>query len=92
MYANWYRDATEVNRFLCTHYDEHRAATESFAATAGRFDGFCVVEPTFDEAVHSVNIGGHRLEMRTTKSDDGVIVEFSSTITVAANQTLQIHA
>jgi uncharacterized protein (DUF608 family) len=33
MYANWYRDAAEVNRFLSTQYDEHRAATENFAAT-----------------------------------------------------------
>jgi uncharacterized protein (DUF608 family) len=33
MYANWYGDAAEVNRFLCTHYDQHHAVTESFAAT-----------------------------------------------------------
>jgi hypothetical protein len=44
------------------------------------------------EAAHSVNIGGHSLEMRTTKIDDGVLVEFASTVTIAANQTLQIHA
>ncbi len=33
IYATWYRDAAEVNRFLCDHYKEHRAATESFALT-----------------------------------------------------------
>jgi uncharacterized protein (DUF608 family) len=33
MYATWYRDAADVNRFLCDHYDEHRAATETFAHT-----------------------------------------------------------
>jgi uncharacterized protein (DUF608 family) len=44
------------------------------------------------EAVHSVNIGAHSLEMRTTKTDDGVTLEFASTVTVAATQTLQIHA
>jgi uncharacterized protein (DUF608 family) len=33
MYATWYRDAADVNRFLCDHYDEHRAATETFART-----------------------------------------------------------
>ena len=33
MYATWYRDAAEVNRFLCENYKQHRAATESFART-----------------------------------------------------------
>jgi uncharacterized protein (DUF608 family) len=33
MYGNWFRDAGEVNRFLCDKYDEHWAATESFART-----------------------------------------------------------
>lgn len=33
MYSNWFHDAGEVNRFLSDHYDEHRAATESFART-----------------------------------------------------------
>jgi len=31
-YANWFRDAAEVNQFLCRHYDDHLKATESFAA------------------------------------------------------------
>jgi uncharacterized protein (DUF608 family) len=33
MYANWYRDAAGVNRYLCDNYKQHRAATEQFAAT-----------------------------------------------------------
>ena len=33
MYANWHSDAAAVNRFLTSHYDQHRAATESFART-----------------------------------------------------------
>lgn len=33
MYANWYKDAADVNRFLCANYDRHRAATETFART-----------------------------------------------------------
>ena len=33
MYANWYKDAGEVNRFLCADIREHRAATEAFART-----------------------------------------------------------
>jgi uncharacterized protein (DUF608 family) len=33
MYANWFSDAGDVNRFLCMHYDEHRAATGNFAGT-----------------------------------------------------------
>jgi uncharacterized protein (DUF608 family) len=33
MYANWYKDAADVNRFLCTNYPKHRTATESFART-----------------------------------------------------------
>jgi len=33
MYANWYRDAADVNRYLCDRYKQHRAATEFFAAT-----------------------------------------------------------
>lgn len=32
-YANWFRDAADVNQFLCRKYDEHRKATESFART-----------------------------------------------------------
>lgn len=33
MYANWFHDAAEVNRFLCEHYAEHREQTEKFART-----------------------------------------------------------
>ena len=33
MYANWYRDSAGVNRYLCAHYNQHRAVTESFART-----------------------------------------------------------
>ncbi|MFZ3243702.1 MAG: GH116 family glycosyl hydrolase [Candidatus Acidiferrales bacterium] len=33
MYSHWYGDAGDVNRFLCAHYDEHRATTEGFART-----------------------------------------------------------
>ncbi len=33
MYDNWYKDAGEVNRFLCAEYPRHRAATEAFART-----------------------------------------------------------
>ena len=33
MYGNWFKDAAEVNSFLCAHYDEHRRKTESFART-----------------------------------------------------------
>ncbi len=33
MYANWYRDAAGVNRYLCDNYKQHRAATEQFAAS-----------------------------------------------------------
>jgi uncharacterized protein (DUF608 family) len=33
MYANWFHDAAEVNRFLCARYNEHRAVTEKFART-----------------------------------------------------------
>ena len=33
MYGNWYKDAAQVNQFLCEHYEEHRAATETFAHT-----------------------------------------------------------
>jgi uncharacterized protein (DUF608 family) len=33
MYANWYKDAADVNRFLCANYNKHRAATEAFART-----------------------------------------------------------
>ena len=33
MHANWYRDAAGVNSYLCAHYNEQRAATESFART-----------------------------------------------------------
>jgi uncharacterized protein (DUF608 family) len=33
MYSNWYKDAVQVNRFLCTEYDKHRLATETFAQT-----------------------------------------------------------
>ncbi len=31
MYANWFTDAADVNRFLCLNYDRHRSATEAFA-------------------------------------------------------------
>ncbi len=33
MYSNWFRDAAEVNSFLCAHYSRHRAVTERFART-----------------------------------------------------------
>jgi len=33
MYSNWFNDAAEVNRFLCSNYAKHRAATEAFAHT-----------------------------------------------------------
>jgi uncharacterized protein (DUF608 family) len=33
MYANWYKDAGEVNRYLCAEYARHRAGTEAFAQT-----------------------------------------------------------
>jgi uncharacterized protein (DUF608 family) len=33
MYANWFHNAAEVNGYLRTQYEEHRAATESFART-----------------------------------------------------------
>ncbi len=33
MYASWYRDAADVNDFLCDHYKQHRSATECFART-----------------------------------------------------------
>lgn len=33
MYSNWFQDAGEVNRFLCSNYTRHRAATEKFAQT-----------------------------------------------------------
>lgn len=33
MYANWFKDALEVNRFLCANYARHREATLSFAQT-----------------------------------------------------------
>jgi len=33
MYANWFRDAAEVNGFLCSRYAMHRSLTESFART-----------------------------------------------------------
>lgn len=31
MYANWYKNAGEVNTFLCDHFEEHHAATKNFA-------------------------------------------------------------
>jgi uncharacterized protein (DUF608 family) len=31
MYANWFKDAAEVNQFLLDHYGDHRAGTEEFA-------------------------------------------------------------
>jgi uncharacterized protein (DUF608 family) len=31
MYANWFKDAGEVNAFLCANYAAHRAETEKFA-------------------------------------------------------------
>ena len=33
MYANWFNDAVEVNRFLLANYKEHRETTERFART-----------------------------------------------------------
>lgn len=33
MYSNWFHDAADVNRFLSANYEQHRAATESFART-----------------------------------------------------------
>jgi uncharacterized protein (DUF608 family) len=33
MYANWFRDAADVNRFLCANYGQHRSLTENFART-----------------------------------------------------------
>jgi uncharacterized protein (DUF608 family) len=33
MYANWYKDAGEVNAFLCDHFEEHHAATKDFGRT-----------------------------------------------------------
>lgn len=33
MYANWFSDAADVNRFLCSRYIQHRSLTESFART-----------------------------------------------------------
>ncbi len=33
MYANWFKDSEEVNQFLCTNYQKHRAVTETFAHT-----------------------------------------------------------
>jgi uncharacterized protein (DUF608 family) len=33
MYNNWFSDAAQVNRFLCSEYPRHRAATEAFART-----------------------------------------------------------
>jgi uncharacterized protein (DUF608 family) len=33
MYSNWYSNAADVNRYLCTQYKKHRAATEKFAHT-----------------------------------------------------------
>ncbi len=33
MYTNWFRDAADVNRFLCSNFEQHRAATAKFART-----------------------------------------------------------
>ena len=33
MYSNWFRNAAEVNKFLCVNYSRHREATETFAKT-----------------------------------------------------------
>ena len=33
MYSNWFRNAAEVNNFLCVNYSRHREATETFAKT-----------------------------------------------------------
>jgi len=33
MYANWFHDAADVNRFLCARYGRHRSLTETFART-----------------------------------------------------------
>jgi len=33
MYANWFNDAADVNRYLCTNYETHLAGTSTFART-----------------------------------------------------------
>jgi uncharacterized protein (DUF608 family) len=33
MYANWFSDATDVNRYMLAHYKDHRETTEAFART-----------------------------------------------------------
>lgn len=33
MYANWFNDAAEINRYLLANYKEHRETTERFART-----------------------------------------------------------
>lgn len=33
MYSNWFRDAGDVDSFLCLNYERHRAETEKFART-----------------------------------------------------------
>ena len=33
MYANWFHDAGDVNRYLLANYSDHRKATEAFART-----------------------------------------------------------
>ncbi len=33
MYANWFKDAADVNRFLCVRYIQHRSVTDNFART-----------------------------------------------------------
>ncbi|HVH85083.1 MAG TPA: GH116 family glycosyl hydrolase, partial [Terriglobales bacterium] len=33
MYANWFKDAAEVNKYLVANYASHRQATETFART-----------------------------------------------------------
>ena len=33
MYANWFKDAADVNRFLCARYIQHRSVTDNFVRT-----------------------------------------------------------
>ncbi len=33
MYSNWFNDAADVNRYLCSNYTRHLAATDKFAQT-----------------------------------------------------------
>ncbi len=63
MYANWFTDAADVNRFLCLNYDRHRSATEAFAGaladtSLGDAIGVRLVGPAFHRRVqHLVDEG-----------------------------------